>query len=96
MKAATAARPALDFAIPADMVLAKVNPLTGDLSGPYCPSGIEGVFPRSMAPTQSCGSGSGSVTPTSGGGTEVQAGTDTDTDTETAPDPGPTLDSPND
>jgi penicillin-binding protein 1B len=96
MKAATAARPALDFAIPADMVLAKVNPLTGDLSGPYCPSGIESVFPRSMAPTQSCGPGGGSVTPTSGGGTEEQAGTAPDTDMETAPDSAPALDSPND
>jgi penicillin-binding protein 1B len=96
MKAATASRPALDFAIPADIVQEKVNPLTGDLSGPYCPSGIEGVFPSSMAPTQSCGPGGGSVAATSAGGTQGPAGTVPDTDTETAPDPGPTLDSPND
>jgi len=60
MKAASAARPALDFAVPADMVVVKVDPLTGYLSGPYCPAGVEGVFPKAMAPTQTCPSGGAS------------------------------------
>jgi membrane carboxypeptidase/penicillin-binding protein len=92
MKAATASRPALDFAIPADIVQAKINPLTGGLSGPYCASGIEGVFPKAMAPTQSCSPGGGSVATASGNTTQAQAGASTDTDT----DPEPSLDSPND
>jgi penicillin-binding protein 1B len=96
MKAATASRPALDFPIPADMVLAKVNPLTGYLSGPYCPSGIEGVFPTSMAPTQTCGPGAGAVAATSTRGTQPLAGAATNTDGATAADPGPILASPND
>jgi len=98
MKAATASRPALDFATPEDVVLAKVNPLTGDLSGPYCPSGIEGVFPKSMAPTQTCASSGISVTSTSGGGGEAPAGTNAGahTNTDSGPQPSSALDSPND
>jgi penicillin-binding protein 1B len=54
MKAATASRPALDFPVPPDMVIARVDPLTGYLAGPYCPVTTLGVFPKDMAPTQTC------------------------------------------
>jgi penicillin-binding protein 1B len=54
MKAATAPRPALDFAVPAGVVVANVDPLTGYLAGPYCPVTMQGVFPKEMAPTQAC------------------------------------------
>ncbi|HEX3408673.1 MAG TPA: PBP1A family penicillin-binding protein [Candidatus Binataceae bacterium] len=54
MKAATAPRPALDFGIPPGVVMAKVDPLTGYLAGPYCPVAIQGVFPKDAAPTQTC------------------------------------------
>ena len=54
MKAATAPRPALDFGVPAGVVVANVDPLTGYLAGPYCPVTIQGVFPKEMAPTQAC------------------------------------------
>ncbi len=54
MKAATAPRPPLDFGVPPGIVLAKVDPLTGYLAGPYCPVTVEGVFPRDLAPTQVC------------------------------------------
>ena len=54
MKAATASQPELDFAVPPDVVVEKVDPLTGYLAGPYCPVTIEGVFPKSMAPTAVC------------------------------------------
>jgi penicillin-binding protein 1B len=54
MKAATAPRPALDFGVPPGVVLADVDPLTGYLAGPSCPVTIEGVFPKEMAPTQTC------------------------------------------
>jgi penicillin-binding protein 1B len=54
MKAATAPRPAIDFPVPPGIVVAKVDPLTGYLAGPYCPVTIEGVFPKGMAPTQPC------------------------------------------
>jgi membrane carboxypeptidase/penicillin-binding protein len=94
MKAATASRPALDFAIPPDVVQAKINPLTGDLSGPYCPSGIEGVFPRTMAPTQNCTPGGGRVAATSGDGAPAQEGAEPETETNTGSEP--SLDSPND
>jgi len=54
MKAASASRPVLDFAMPADLVMATVDPLTGYLAGPYCPVTVQGVFPRAMAPTETC------------------------------------------
>jgi len=54
MKAATAPRPALDFGIPPGVVIAKVDPLTGYLAGPYCPVTIQGVFPKDAAPTETC------------------------------------------
>ena len=54
MKAATASRPQSDFATPPGMVVAKVDPLTGYLAGPYCPVTIVGVFPKEMAPTEVC------------------------------------------
>jgi penicillin-binding protein 1B len=54
MKAATASRPALDFPVPPGIVREIVNPLTGCKAGPLCPSAIEGVFPKAMAPTQMC------------------------------------------
>jgi membrane carboxypeptidase/penicillin-binding protein len=54
MKAATASRPELDFSVPADIVVAKVDPLTGYLASPYCPVTTEGAFPKDLAPTQMC------------------------------------------
>ncbi len=54
MQAATAPRPALDFTRPPDMTMARVDPATGYLAGPYCPDAVEGVFPKAMAPTQVC------------------------------------------
>jgi penicillin-binding protein 1B len=54
MKTATASRPALDFVAPAGVVEAKVDPLTGYLATPYCPVSIMGVFPKELAPTESC------------------------------------------
>ncbi|MGH8014156.1 MAG: PBP1A family penicillin-binding protein, partial [Candidatus Binataceae bacterium] len=54
MKAATASRPALDFTMPPGIVVARVDPLTGYLAGPYCPVTALGVFPKEMAPTQTC------------------------------------------
>lgn len=54
MKSATASRPETDFPTPPGVVEAKVDPLTGYLAGPYCPVTIEGVFPTSMVPTQTC------------------------------------------
>ena len=54
MKAATAARPALDFAPPPGIVVEKVDPLTGYLAGPNCPVALEGAFPADLAPTQVC------------------------------------------
>ncbi|MFZ0886933.1 MAG: PBP1A family penicillin-binding protein [Candidatus Binataceae bacterium] len=54
MKAATAARPAPDFAIPPGVVVEKVDPLTGYKAGPFCPMTVEGVFPKGMEPTQVC------------------------------------------
>ncbi len=54
MKAATASRPALDFNPPPGLVIERVNPVLGCRSGPFCPLGIEGVFPKGMEPTQPC------------------------------------------
>ena len=54
MKAATAARPALDFQQPPGIVVEKVDPLTGYKAGPYCPVTATGVFPANLAPTQVC------------------------------------------
>jgi penicillin-binding protein 1B len=54
MKAATASRPALDFAPPPGIVVEKVDPLTGYLAGPSCPVVLEGAFPADLAPTQVC------------------------------------------
>jgi hypothetical protein len=34
--------------------VAKVDPLTGYLAGPYCPVAMTGVFPKDMAPTEFC------------------------------------------
>jgi penicillin-binding protein 1B len=54
MKAATASRPVLDFAVPPGIVIEKVDPLTGYKAGPYCSMVVEGIFPRALAPTQTC------------------------------------------
>jgi penicillin-binding protein 1B len=54
MKAATASRPALDFAPPPGIVVENVDPLTGYLPGPNCPVVLEGAFPTDLAPTQVC------------------------------------------
>jgi penicillin-binding protein 1B len=85
MKVATAPRPALDFDIPPGIVIANVDPQTGDLAGPACPVTIAGVFPKDMAPTQTC-----SATPAAGNPT---SGASEDANWEEAPDTGA---SPND
>ncbi len=54
MKQATASRPALDFVAPSGIVTAKVDPATGYLAGPNCPSSVTGVFPTALAPTETC------------------------------------------
>jgi penicillin-binding protein 1B len=54
MQEATASRPEVDFAVPEGIVVAKVDPLTGYLAGPNCPATIQSVFPKEMAPSQSC------------------------------------------
>jgi membrane carboxypeptidase/penicillin-binding protein len=54
MKAATASRPALDFAPPPGIVQVKVDPTTSYKATPYCPVTMMGVFPEGMAPTQDC------------------------------------------
>jgi 1A family penicillin-binding protein len=54
MKAATASRPALDFTPPPDVVVEKVDPFTGCKAGPLSATAVEGVFPKSMAPTPAC------------------------------------------
>ena len=90
MKVATASRPETDFAVPPGVVTARVDPLTGYLAGPYCPVSTQGIFPKDMAPTQTCpfhtsaaaASSVTSATPTDH---------DDDNDGEAAPD-----DSPND
>ncbi len=86
MKAATASRPETNFPIPPGVVEVKVDPLTGYLAGPYCPVTIEGVFPASMAPVQTCPFHT-SATAASG----AAAGHNEATEEDTAPD-----DSPND
>lgn len=54
MKVATASRPPLDFPVPPGIVRELVNPLLGCKAAPLCPSAIEGVFPKAMAPTRKC------------------------------------------
>lgn len=54
MKAATAARPDVDFPVPSDVVRVRVDPLTGYLANPYCPVTMKGVFPKALAPTEVC------------------------------------------
>ena len=87
MKVATAARPALDFGIPPGIVIANIDPLTGDLGGPACPATIAGVFPKELAPTEICGATPAADHETSG------SGPSDDANWQEAPDPGA---SPND
>src|SRR6202050_186777 len=54
MKAATAARPPLDFVVPPGIIQEVVDPTTGYKATPYCPVKLEGVFPEAAAPTQFC------------------------------------------
>ncbi|HTY56819.1 MAG TPA: penicillin-binding transpeptidase domain-containing protein, partial [Candidatus Binataceae bacterium] len=64
MIAATASRPATDFAVPPGIVVEQVDRVTGLLPGPNCPSLITGVFPEGMAPTEVCPA-AGTTTPVS-------------------------------
>ncbi|HLW69780.1 MAG TPA: PBP1A family penicillin-binding protein [Candidatus Binataceae bacterium] len=93
MKAATASRPELDFAAPAGVVTAKIDPLSGDLAGPYCPTTVIGVFPKALAPTEVCPfhKSAASVENTAAPGAEGAAATNTDANPEATLD-----DSPND
>jgi penicillin-binding protein 1B len=54
MKAATASRPDGHFPMPSDVARVRVDPLTGYLASRYCPVTMEGVFPKSLAPTAIC------------------------------------------
>ena len=54
MKAATESRPEGDFPAPSNVVRVRVDPLTGYLASPYCPVTMEGLFPKSLAPTEVC------------------------------------------
>jgi membrane carboxypeptidase/penicillin-binding protein len=54
MKAATAARPDIDFPMPSDVVRVRVDPLTGYLASRHCPVTMEGVFPKALAPVKVC------------------------------------------
>jgi penicillin-binding protein 1B len=54
MKAATESRPEGDFPAPSGVVRVRVDPLTGYLASPYCPVTMEGLFPKSLAPTAVC------------------------------------------
>jgi len=87
MKVATAASPALDFGIPPGIVIANIDPRTGDLGGPACPATIAGVFPKEMAPTETCGATPAADRDPSGSGASEDA------NWQAAPDPGA---SPND
>ena len=49
-----ASRPALEFHSPPGITTAKIDPATGYLAGPYCPTTITGIFPDAIAPTQIC------------------------------------------
>src|SRR6516225_2331725 len=54
MKAATASRPVLDFAVAPGIVEERVDPLTGYKASRWCPVTAEGVFPRGTEPTEIC------------------------------------------
>jgi penicillin-binding protein 1B len=54
MKAATAARPALEFTPPPDLVVERVDPAADCKAVADGSQSVEGVFPKSMAPTQIC------------------------------------------
>jgi len=54
MKAATASRPVLDFTVPLGIVQERVDPTTGYKASPWCPTTIDGIFPRGTEPTQVC------------------------------------------
>jgi penicillin-binding protein 1B len=65
MKAATAARPPLDFVTPPGIVQEVVDPTTGYKATPFCPVKIQGVFPEATAPTQLCPFHNGTLQATS-------------------------------
>jgi len=74
MKAATASRPDGDFPMPSDVARVRVDPLTGYLASRYCPVTMEGVFPKSLAPTEVC--------PFHTSATRVASGATSDTDAD--------------
>jgi membrane carboxypeptidase/penicillin-binding protein len=65
MKKATASRPALDFTPPADMVVERVDPITGCKAAPGNPVSVEGVFPKSMEPADPCPANAAGTVPAS-------------------------------
>jgi membrane carboxypeptidase/penicillin-binding protein len=93
MKAATASRPELNFQPPSGVVLAKVDPTTGYLAGPNCPTVVTGVFPVAMAPTELCPfhKSAGAATAVADQNAEQNGDHDGESDSDAAPD-----DSPND
>ena len=54
MKRATAGRPARDFEVPEGVVLATVDPESGDRATPACPGTIVEAFLEADAPTRDC------------------------------------------
>jgi penicillin-binding protein 1B len=79
MMAATASRPATDFAPPPGIVIEQIDRVTGYKAGPNCPSVITGVFPEGMAPTEVCPSHT-AATPVSQVNNDTAAESDRDTD----------------
>jgi membrane carboxypeptidase/penicillin-binding protein len=73
MKAATASRPALDFAVPPGIMVEQVDPLTGYKAGPYCPVVTQGAFPIALAPTEVCPFHTASSTASDHAGAEPEA-----------------------
>jgi penicillin-binding protein 1B len=54
MMTATASTPVVDFTPPPTIVTEKVDRYTGYKAGPFCPSVVDGVFPKGLEPTQVC------------------------------------------
>lgn len=65
MKKATASRPALDFTAPPDMVVERVDPVTGCKAAPGNPVSLLGVFPKSMEPADPCTANAAGTVPAS-------------------------------
>ena len=87
MKAATASRPDGDFPMPSDVARVRVDPLTGYLASRYCPVTMEGVFPKSLAPTEVCPFHTSATRVASGATSDTDADGDSDSQFESGVDP---------